>query len=114
MMKRLEPVIMDAKPDWVLLYGDTNSTLAGAVVAAKLILPVAHIEAGLRSYNRRMPEEVNRVIADSISDLLLCPTVRALENLKRENLAERAVLTGDVMLDAVLVSLPLAGAICRI
>src|ERR1035441_2982818 len=90
MIKRLEPVLIEARPHWVLLYGDTNSTLAGAVTAAKLGLGVAHVEAGLRSYNRRMPEELNRLVVDQLSDLLLCPTPLAVEHLRTENMGERA------------------------
>jgi UDP-GlcNAc3NAcA epimerase len=86
----------------VLIYGDTNSTLAGALAAAKLHIPVAHVEAGLRSYNREMPEEINRVVADSLSSLLFCPTDVAVENLAREGVTSGVHVVGDVMYDAVL------------
>src|SRR6266581_4234632 len=96
MVKRLEPVLASENPDWVLLFGDTNSTLAGAVMASRLGFRTAHIEAGLRSHRRSMPEELNRIVADHLSDLLLCPTELAVENLRKEGLHERAVMTGDV------------------
>jgi UDP-GlcNAc3NAcA epimerase len=102
MMKRIESVLEQERPQWVLLYGDTNSTVAGALVASKMGLRAAHVEAGLRSYNRRMPEELNRVVTDHLSDLLLCPTSLALKNLVKEGLGERAVITGDVMFDAAV------------
>ncbi len=108
MMIRLEPVLAGERPDWVLTYGDTNSTIAAALVAVKLHLPVAHLEAGLRSRNRRMPEEHNRVLTDHASDLLLAPTELAMANLAGEGLLERSVLVGDVMAD---VCLRVAGAV---
>ncbi|MBA2525106.1 MAG: UDP-N-acetylglucosamine 2-epimerase (non-hydrolyzing) [Pyrinomonadaceae bacterium] len=102
MIKRLEAVLIAERPDWLLLYGDTNSTLAGAVVGSKINLRMAHVEAGLRSFNRRMPEEANRIVADHLAERLFCPTETAVDNLEREGLKGRAVFTGDVMYDAVL------------
>lgn len=99
MLASLEPILEEHRPDWVLVYGDTNSTLAGAVSAVKLHLPVAHLEAGLRSFNRVMPEEHNRVLTDHAADLCLAPSVTAMANLEREGLAARSVLVGDVMTD---------------
>lgn len=103
MLEGIERVLLDQRPDWVLVYGDTNSTLAGALAAVKLHVPVAHVEAGLRSFNRRMPEEVNRVLTDHASDLLFAPTSRAVENLAAERIAGPKVKqVGDVMYDAAL------------
>lgn len=101
MLAALGPVLEGHRPDWVLAYGDTNSTLATAVCAGKLHLPLAHLEAGLRSFNRRMPEEHNRVLTDHSADLCLAPTQIAAEHLGREGLADRTVLVGDVMTDVL-------------
>jgi UDP-N-acetylglucosamine 2-epimerase (non-hydrolysing) len=98
----LDGVLDEHRPEWVVVYGDTNTTLAGAVAAVKMHLPVAHLEAGLRSFNRRMPEEHNRVLTDHAADLCLAPTRVAMDHLAREGLAERAVLVGDVMTDVCL------------
>jgi UDP-GlcNAc3NAcA epimerase len=101
MLKSIEDVLLAERPDYTLIYGDTNSTLAGALAAAKLSIPVAHVEAGLRSFNRRMPEEINRVTADHLSDLLLCPSDTAVNNLASEGVHENVHLVGDVMLDVL-------------
>jgi UDP-GlcNAc3NAcA epimerase len=99
MLKGVEDVLLAEQPDYLLIYGDTNSTLAGALAASKLSVPVAHVEAGLRSFNRRMPEEINRVAADHLSDLLLCPSDTAVRNLAAEGISRNVHLVGDVMLD---------------
>ena len=102
MLASIEEAMLDWHPDAVIVYGDTNSTLAGALAAVKLHIPVVHLEAGLRSFNRRMPEEINRVVSDHVSALLLCPTGTAVRNARSEGLGEKCTLVGDVMLDALL------------
>lgn len=102
MLEALDDVLEHYRPDWVLVYGDTNSTIAAALSAVKMHIPVAHLEAGLRSFNRRMPEEHNRVLTDHASDLLLAPTAVAAEHLAAEGLADRTVVVGDVMTDILL------------
>ena len=102
MLIRMEPIFEKEKPDWVMVYGDTNSTLAGALVASKLHIPVAHVEAGLRSFNREMPEEINRVLTDHVSQLLFCPAQKAVDNLNLEGVTSGVHAVGDVMYDAVL------------
>ncbi|MDQ6706303.1 MAG: UDP-N-acetylglucosamine 2-epimerase (non-hydrolyzing) [Acidobacteriota bacterium] len=101
-MARLDPVLLSSAPDWVIVYGDTNSTLAAAICAAKLHFKSAHVEAGLRSFNRYMPEEINRIVADHLADLLFCPTQTAMQHLAAEGLGAKALFTGDVMFDAAL------------
>lgn len=102
MLIGIEKLLLEEKPDYVLVYGDTNSTLAGSLAAVKLHIPIAHVEAGLRSFNRQMPEEHNRVLTDHIANLLFCPTQTAVENLKNENIIQGVHNVGDVMYDAVL------------
>lgn len=102
MLMKTEELLFEEKPDAVLIYGDTNSTLAGALAAAKIHIPVCHVEAGLRSFNREMPEEINRVLTDHISSKLFCPTQTAVDNLKKEGITENVLNVGDVMCDALL------------
>jgi UDP-GlcNAc3NAcA epimerase len=105
MMEQIEKVLLAEQPDWVVVYGDTNSTIAGALAAKKLHIKVAHIEAGLRSFNDKMPEEINRILTDRISDVLFCPTMTAVKNLQNEaydNYKCKIARTGDVMQDAAL------------
>lgn len=102
MLAAMDEVILKHKPDWVLVYGDTNSTLAAALSAVKLHFPIAHLEAGLRSFNREMPEEINRVLTDHAADLLLAPTEIGAKHLANEGLADRTVVVGDVMTDVLV------------
>jgi len=101
MLKGIEDVLVNERPDCLLIYGDTNSTLAGALAASKLAVPAVHVEAGLRSFNRSMPEEINRVVADHLSELLLCPSETAIANLAQEGITRNVHKVGDVMLDAL-------------
>ena len=110
MLIGLEEVLIKESPDWVLVYGDTNSTLAGALAAAKLHVPLAHVEAGLRSFNRNMPEEINRMVADRISQLLFCPSDVSVRNLAQEGITDGVHAVGDVMYDSMLQFLPRAEA----
>jgi UDP-GlcNAc3NAcA epimerase len=107
-MIRLEPLLLREKPDWVIVFGDTNSTIAAALTAAKLNLRIAHIEAGLRSFDRKMPEEINRVLTDHLSELLLSPTTAAIRNLEREGITKGALNVGDVRVDVLAAFAPKA------
>lgn len=114
MLIKIEEVLQTEKPDWVLVYGDTNSTISGALAAAKLHIKIAHVEAGLRSFNRLMPEEINRITTDRISDLLLVPSQNAMKLLEKEGLKENSLFVGDVMFDSILFYKKMAEKKCSI
>jgi len=114
MLMAIEEVLVAESPDAVIVFGDTDSTLAGALAAAKLYIPLVHVEAGLRSFNRHMPEEINRIVADSVSDILFCSTTTAVENLRRENIVRGVHRVGDLMYDATLMATAMAKKYSRI
>jgi UDP-GlcNAc3NAcA epimerase len=114
MLAKTEAVLLREEPDWVLVYGDTNSTLAGGLAAAKLNIKLAHVEAGLRSFNRRMPEEINRILTDHMADLLFCPSELACENLQNEGITQNVYTVGDVMAESLAFAAQKSAKISRI